>query len=207
MWRASTAVPSRTHRALADRTRTRENACPTGPRRRARSCRDARRRRGCRQAAVPRDRPIDTTSAARDHANIPARRYRGSGLRGTRAMGDPTDSRWFRQVLGQYPTGVCVVTATQEDGSRAGFVVGSFTSVSLDPPLVAFFPDKASTSWPKIHRAGRVCGNILSADQEHLCRRFASKAEDKFVGLQTRAAGSGSPVLEGVVAWIDCDLD
>jgi flavin reductase (DIM6/NTAB) family NADH-FMN oxidoreductase RutF/DNA-binding IclR family transcriptional regulator len=121
-------------------------------------------------------------------------------------MGDPTDSRWFRQVLGQYPTGVCVVTATQPDGARAGFVVGSFTSVSLDPPLVAFFPDKSSTSWPKIERAGKFCVNILCADQEHLCRRFASKAEDKFQGLETRDAGSGSPILEGVVAWIDCDL-
>ncbi|GHB73809.1 flavin reductase [Streptomyces viridiviolaceus] len=122
-------------------------------------------------------------------------------------MREPSDSRWFREVLGQYPTGVCVVTAVQADGSRAGFVVGSFTSVSLDPPLVAFFPDKGSTSWPKIEKAGRFCVNILSADQEHLCRQFASKAEDKFQGVAVRAAGSGSPVIEGVVAWIDCDLE
>ena len=55
------------------------------------------------------------------------------------STGDPADPRLFRQVLGQYPTGVCVVTATEPDGQRAGFVVGSFTSVSLNPPLVAFF--------------------------------------------------------------------
>ncbi|MGH3244378.1 MAG: flavin reductase family protein, partial [Spirillospora sp.] len=122
-------------------------------------------------------------------------------------MRAPTDSRWFREVLGQYPTGVCVVTATQPDGSRAGFVVGSFTSVSLDPPLVAFFPDKSSTSWPKIERAGKFCVNILSADQEHLCRQFAAKAEDKFQGLDVRTAGSGSPIIKDVVAWIDCDLE
>ena len=122
-------------------------------------------------------------------------------------MGDPTDPRWFRQVLGQYPTGVCVVTAMQPDGTRAGFAVGSFTSVSLDPPLVAFFPDKRSTTWPKIERAGRFCVNILGEDHEHLVRRFAAKAADKFEGLETRTAGSGSPILDGVVAWIDCDLD
>jgi flavin reductase (DIM6/NTAB) family NADH-FMN oxidoreductase RutF/DNA-binding IclR family transcriptional regulator len=110
-------------------------------------------------------------------------------------------------VLGQYPTGVCVVTARHPDGSWAGFVVGSFTSVSLDPPLVAFFPDKGSTSWPKIQASGRFCVNILSADQEAICRRFASRAEDKFQGIAFREARSGAPILNGVAAWIDCDLE
>jgi flavin reductase (DIM6/NTAB) family NADH-FMN oxidoreductase RutF/alkylhydroperoxidase/carboxymuconolactone decarboxylase family protein YurZ len=117
------------------------------------------------------------------------------------------DSRRFRQVLGQYPTGVCVVTATQADGRHAGFVVGSFTSVSLEPPLVGFFPDKGSTSWPKIERARSFCVNVLSASQEDVCRRFASRAEDKFAGLSFRKTPSGSPLLDGVVAWIDCDLE
>jgi flavin reductase (DIM6/NTAB) family NADH-FMN oxidoreductase RutF/DNA-binding IclR family transcriptional regulator len=123
------------------------------------------------------------------------------------ASSDPTDPRWFRQVLGQYPTGVCVVTARQSDESRAGFVVGSFTSVSLDPPLVAFFPDRGSTSWPKIRSAGSFCVNVLSAEQEDICRRFASRAEDKFEGVECRASASGSPIIAGVVAWIDCDLE
>jgi flavin reductase (DIM6/NTAB) family NADH-FMN oxidoreductase RutF/DNA-binding IclR family transcriptional regulator len=119
----------------------------------------------------------------------------------------PTDPRWFRQVLGQYPTGVCVTTATLADGSRAGFVVGSFTSVSLDPPLVAFFPDKGSTTWPRIESAGKFCVNILSAEQEDVCRRFASRVPDKFEGIECREAGSGSPIISGVVAWIDCDIE
>jgi flavin reductase (DIM6/NTAB) family NADH-FMN oxidoreductase RutF/DNA-binding IclR family transcriptional regulator len=117
------------------------------------------------------------------------------------------EPRWFREVLGQYPTGVCVVTALPADGNPVGLAVGSFTSVSLDPPLVAFLADKSSTSWPRIRSAGRFCVNILGADQEHVCRRFASKAPDKFEGLEWRAAGSGSPLIAGVVAWIDCDLD
>lgn len=123
------------------------------------------------------------------------------------AQRDPSDSRWFRDVMGQYPTGVCVVTALEEDGSRAGFVVGSFTSVSLEPPLVAFFPTKTSTSWPRIQSAGKFCINILSHEQEHLCRQFAAKGGDKFAGLTTRPASSGSPIISDVVAWIDCDLD
>jgi flavin reductase (DIM6/NTAB) family NADH-FMN oxidoreductase RutF/DNA-binding IclR family transcriptional regulator len=99
------------------------------------------------------------------------------------------------------------VTAAQPDGERAGFVVGSFTSVSLDPPLVAFFPDKGSSSWPKIESAGAFCVNILGADQEDVCRQFASKAPDKFEGIKVRKAGSGAPIIESAVAWIDCDLD
>jgi flavin reductase (DIM6/NTAB) family NADH-FMN oxidoreductase RutF len=124
-----------------------------------------------------------------------------------KSTGNPTDPRWFRRVLGQYPTGVCVVTATESDGRRAGFVVGSFTSVSLDPPLVAFFPDKGSTSWPRIRDAGKFCVNILGADQEDVCRTFAVRKEDKFAGIACREAESGSPIIEGAVAWIDCNLE
>lgn len=118
----------------------------------------------------------------------------------------PSDARWFREVLGQYPTGVCVITAAGDDDARVGFVVGSFTSVSLDPPLVAFYPDKSSTSWPRIERIGRFCVNILSAEQEWVCRQFASKDDDKFRGVEARETGSGSPIIDGVVAWIDCEI-
>ncbi|MGE2716450.1 flavin reductase family protein [Mycolicibacterium litorale] len=117
-----------------------------------------------------------------------------------------SDPRWFRKVLGQYPTGVCAVTASESDSGRAGFVVGSFTSVSLDPPLIAFFPDKGSTSWPRIQAAGRFCVNILSADQEFVCRQFAAKGADKFAGITVRETSSGSPIIDGAVAWIDCEL-
>lgn len=110
-------------------------------------------------------------------------------------------------MLGQYPTGVCVVTAAEPGGRRAGFVVGSFTSASLDPPLVAFFPAKNSTSWPRIRSAGKFCVNILSAEQEDICRRFASRIEDKFAGIACRETDSGSPIIAGVVAWIDCELE
>jgi flavin reductase (DIM6/NTAB) family NADH-FMN oxidoreductase RutF len=124
-------------------------------------------------------------------------------------MSEPTatfDSAKFRQVLGHFPTGVTVVTATGADGP-VGLAVGSFASVSLDPPLVAFFPAKNSSSWPRIEAAGAFCVNILAEDQEDVCRRFAMKGDDKFVGLGWKPAPSGAPLLDGVLAWIDCSID
>jgi 3-hydroxy-9,10-secoandrosta-1,3,5(10)-triene-9,17-dione monooxygenase reductase component len=112
----------------------------------------------------------------------------------------------FRKVLGHYPTGVCVVTARQVDGSAVGLAVGSFTSVSLDPPLILFCPDKSSTSWPKIEPIGHFCVNILAHDQRDICDRFASKGGDKFAGLEHRLSTRGTPILDDVVAWIDCAL-
>lgn len=117
------------------------------------------------------------------------------------------DSQRFREVLGQYPTGVSVVTARQQDGSPVGFAVGSFSSVSLRPALVAFMADVGSSSWPKIEATGSFCVNVLAAEQEYICRAFAAKSSDKFSGLTWRPSGSGSPVLEGAVAWIDCDIE
>jgi flavin reductase (DIM6/NTAB) family NADH-FMN oxidoreductase RutF/DNA-binding IclR family transcriptional regulator len=114
------------------------------------------------------------------------------------------DAGHFRRVLGHFPTGVAVVTGIDPDGGPAGMAVGSFSSVSLDPPLVAFMPDKKSTSWPKFRDAGSFCVNILGAEQESVCRTFAMRGGDKFADLSWRPAGSGAPILDGVLAWIDC---
>src|SRR3954465_5481145 len=117
------------------------------------------------------------------------------------------DGQKFRQVLGHFPTGVAVVTGIDTEGNPAGMAVGSFTSVSLDPPLVAFMPDKSSSSWPRFSDSGSFCVNILGAEQESVCRAFAMRGGDKFAELSWRPAGSGSPILDGVLAWIDCDID
>jgi len=117
------------------------------------------------------------------------------------------DGQRFRQVLASYPTGVTVVTAIGEDGNPAGMAVGTFTSVSLDPPLVAFLPDRSSTSFPKIRTASSFCVNVLAADQEDICRAFATRGGDKFAGVAWSPAGSGAPRLDGVAAWIDCDFE
>lgn len=116
------------------------------------------------------------------------------------------DSARYRQVLGHFPTGVTVVTAAGTP-HPVGMSVGSFSSVSLEPPLVGFFAGKDSATWPSIEAAGSFCVNILSDEQEELSRRFATKEEDKFSGIGWAPAGSGSPLLDGVLAWIDCDID
>lgn len=113
----------------------------------------------------------------------------------------------FRQVLGHFPTGVTVVTAIDGD-TPVGLAVGSFFSVSLDPPLVGFCPDKQSSSWEVIRRSGRFCVNILADDQEGLSRQFATKGADKFLGVGwTPTADGGSPHLADVLAWIDCRIE
>lgn len=117
------------------------------------------------------------------------------------------DQAVYRQVLGHFPTGVTVITS-EHDGERVGLAVGSFFSLSLDPPLVGFCVGSQSTSWPKIRRAGRFCVNILEAAQEDVCRVFASKSDDKFAGIGFDAAPhSGAPRLKDVLAWIDCELE
>jgi flavin reductase (DIM6/NTAB) family NADH-FMN oxidoreductase RutF/DNA-binding IclR family transcriptional regulator len=119
----------------------------------------------------------------------------------------PIDMARFRQVLGHFPTGVAVITGIDAEGHPLGLAIGSFSSVSLDPPLVAFMPDKASSSWPKIRDFGHFCVNILGSDQEAVCRTFAVSGGDKFADLPWHPAGSGAPILDGVLAWIDCDID
>jgi 3-hydroxy-9,10-secoandrosta-1,3,5(10)-triene-9,17-dione monooxygenase reductase component len=117
------------------------------------------------------------------------------------------DPRHFRNVLGTWPTGVCVITAIDADGQRHGLVVGSFSSISLDPPLVGFFPDKRSSTWPKIASIGRFCVNVLGAGQLDLCNRFAARSEDKFAELAHSVSPSGQPLLDDAIAWIDCTVE
>jgi flavin reductase (DIM6/NTAB) family NADH-FMN oxidoreductase RutF len=117
------------------------------------------------------------------------------------------DSRRLRDVLGHFPTGVTIITAIDEAGQPAGFAVGSFTSVSLDPPLVAFLPALSSTTFPKVREAASFCVNVLGADQEDVCRLFATPGADKFATLGWSAAPSGAPVIDGASAWLDCTID
>jgi len=117
------------------------------------------------------------------------------------------DSATFRRVLGHYPTGVCVITAVDPENGPVALVVGTFTSVSLDPPLVGFLPVKGSYSWAQIERAGRFCVNVLGSDQKALCGQLASKGAEKFDGVEYDMTGNGSPLLKDVIAWIDCDID
>lgn len=116
------------------------------------------------------------------------------------------DPAQYRQVLGSYPTGVVVITALDEDSNPAAMVVGTFTSVSLDPPLVGFLPDKSSSSWPKIEQAGRFCVNVLGSDQQNICRQMAAKGADKFAGVGYALSDHNLPVLADAIASIECQI-
>lgn len=114
------------------------------------------------------------------------------------------DPARFRDTLGHYPTGVAVITAIDSDGEPVGMVVGSFTSVSLDPPMVAYLPTRESRTYARLRTSSSFCVNVLAADQRDLCGRFASRGDDKFAGVAWTPAQSGAPILDGAVAWIDC---
>ena len=115
------------------------------------------------------------------------------------------DPRLMRDVLGHFASGVTVVTADTDDGP-IGFTCQSFSSLSLDPPLIAFAPARTSQTWPRLRDMGRFCVNVLADEQSELSQAFARSGTDKFAGVPWRRSRHGSPVLEGVVAWIDCAL-
>jgi flavin reductase (DIM6/NTAB) family NADH-FMN oxidoreductase RutF len=116
------------------------------------------------------------------------------------------DSQQFRNTMGQFCTGVVVASACL-DGEPVGFAAQSFVSLSMDPPLVALCPAKTSTSWPKIRASGSFCINILASIQQPICDAFARSGGNKFEGLSWSAGVTGSPVLEGVLAYVDCSLE
>ena len=124
---------------------------------------------------------------------------------GVDAAGEIDESR-FRQVVGHFATGVTIVTAVHGT-EPAGLAVNSFTSVSLSPPLVGFCVVSTSRTWVRIREAGAFCVNVLADHQEGLCRAFASRRPDKFAGVGWRPAPSGSPILEGILGWIDCTVE
>jgi 3-hydroxy-9,10-secoandrosta-1,3,5(10)-triene-9,17-dione monooxygenase reductase component len=116
------------------------------------------------------------------------------------------DPELMREVLGHFASGVTVVTAVTGEGP-IGFTCQSFSSLSLDPPLVAFAPARTSTTWPRLRDAGRFCVNVLAEEQSGLSRQFARSGTDKFAGVSWAPSPYGSPVLDGVVAWIDATLE
>ena len=116
------------------------------------------------------------------------------------------DAATFRTVLGHFCTGLTIVTAV-DLGEPVGLTCQSFASVSLDPPLVLFVAARSSYSWPRIRSAGSFCANVLSDHQEHLGRSFAMKGADKFAGVGWRSGATGSPILDGCLAFVECELD
>ncbi|MEO7836292.1 MAG: flavin reductase family protein, partial [Acidimicrobiales bacterium] len=114
------------------------------------------------------------------------------------------DDARFRQVLGHFGTGVTVITALDE-GTPLGFTAQSFTSVSLDPPLISMCPSRRSSTWPRMELTGSFLANVLAGEQEALARAFSVRDADRFADVDwTPSPGTGCPVLAGVLAWVDC---
>ena len=117
----------------------------------------------------------------------------------------PVSPAVMREVLGHFVSGIVVITASGPDGPL-GFTCQSFSSLSLEPPLVSFAPARTSSTWPRIRDVGTFCVNVLAADHQELSAGFARSGVDKFAGVPWRPGPSGAPVLDGVSAWIDCVL-
>lgn len=116
---------------------------------------------------------------------------------------DPTD---FRRFFGQMPTGVTVVV-TQTPTAPMGLVVGTFASVSTDPPLVSLMVRTGSRAYEAVREVGRFTANILASDQGHVSRTLAGWSPDKFRDVAIERSDAGAMVLTGCLAWADCRVE
>ncbi len=115
------------------------------------------------------------------------------------------DPAAMRTVMGFFATGVTVITAMAGE-EPVGLAANSFTSVSLEPPLVLFCAATSSSTWPKIDAAGKFCVNFLPEDGEQTCRVFASPG-DRFSQVGWHSGTTGSPVLDAALAYVDCEIE
>ncbi len=113
------------------------------------------------------------------------------------------DARAFRHALGQFPTGVCIITGKVE-GQRLGMTVSSFNSLSLDPPLILFSIDRRAASLPLWERADAYAVNVLADNQKDLSNRFARSLANKWEAVSHAEGQLGSPILAGAIAVFEC---
>ena len=121
------------------------------------------------------------------------------------ATANQFDTRELRNVLGSFGTGVTVVTTVGASGERIGLTANSFSSVSLDPPIVSWSLGKKSSNLPIFHQSGRFVINVLGIDQLHLSNQFAKPVEDRFAGVECKSGLGGLPVIHGCAANIECE--
>jgi len=112
----------------------------------------------------------------------------------------------LRDAMGAFCSGVVVVTAIAVDGAPVGFTCQSFVSLSLEPALISISPARTSTTWPVIREAGRFVVNVLAHDHAEVSARFARSGANKYADASWTPSPQGSPILEGVSAWVECTL-
>ncbi len=115
------------------------------------------------------------------------------------------DASLLRKTFGAFPSGVTAVCGLV-DGEPVGMAASSFTSVSLDPPMVLVCVAKTSSTWPLLQQASRLGVSVLSADHGVACRQLASKDGERFAGVEWTATDTGAVMISGVPAWLECSL-
>lgn len=159
------------------------------------------------------ERKIDVTSAAASAAAAPTRQpatYNaptGLSPKSDASTVAPLEvtAQSMRTVMGHFCTGVVIVAARASDG-LLGLTCQSFSSLSLDPPLISLNIARTSQSWPRIRQQPRFVVNVLSETHEELSNAFARSGGDKFRGVSWTPTQSGAPVLASACAWIECEL-
>lgn len=116
-------------------------------------------------------------------------------------------SEMFRKLAGHWLSGVSVVTTLDPNGVPVGMTMSAVTSLSLDPPMFLICVDNRARTLAAIVASGHFCINYLRQDQEHLASAFARRGEDRFAALAHRVENTGSPVLEGGIAFIECTVN
>jgi 3-hydroxy-9,10-secoandrosta-1,3,5(10)-triene-9,17-dione monooxygenase reductase component len=114
------------------------------------------------------------------------------------------DDATFKAALSRFATGVTIITTREADGSPVGFTASSFTSLSLDPPLVLFCLARNAASFDAFTANPAFAVNILADGQQDISNRFAQRGDDKFAGVATRVGKGGAPLIEGSLAGLEC---
>lgn len=137
--------------------------------------------------------------------DAPTKEQKAASYEGS--VAEPFDSKEFRNAAGRYATGVAVITVGDES-ERNGMTVNSFTSVSLDPPLISFCPKNESKTLEQIEERGTFAVNVLAADQGELCYQFAGKGDgQKFDGVATHPGDTtGAPLIDGALTQMECEV-
>lgn len=119
----------------------------------------------------------------------------------------PVSPNDFKAAMRRFATGVTIVTTAAEDGSVHGFTANAFASVTADPPMLLICVNRSAQSHPLISAAGRFCVNVLTLEQQTIAERFAKTGvEDRFGDLAWHPGTTGSPVIDGSLAYFDCTL-
>jgi flavin reductase (DIM6/NTAB) family NADH-FMN oxidoreductase RutF len=125
---------------------------------------------------------------------------------GSMTLTESFEPRLLRRVYGTFPTGVAALAALV-GGQPQGIAVSSFTSVSLEPPMVLVCVAHTSTTWPSLSQAPRVGISVLAVGQEQACRQLSARDGDRFAGLGWHATDNGAVLIEGASAWFECSID